>query len=143
MNLLAPLGPVYQAGTLSGNPLAMAAGIAQLRLLDEVKPYARLDALGRQICAAAQAAAKVKGIALQAPQVGSMFSLFFTPTPVRDMASAMTSDSALFGRFFHACLTNGVYLPPSAYEAWFLSTAHEGPAIDRACEVITSAIKSL
>ncbi len=143
MNLLAPLGPVYQAGTLSGNPLAMAAGIAQLRLLDEVKPYARLDALGRQLCAAAQAAAKVKGIALQTPQVGSMFSLFFTPTPVRDMSSAMTSDSALFGRFFHACLANGVYLPPSAYEAWFLSTAHEGPAIDRACEVLTSAIKSL
>ena len=84
-----------------------------------------------------------KGLALQAPQVGSMFSLFFTSTPVRDMASAMTCDSALFGRFFHACLANGVYLPPSAYEAWFLSTAHEGPAIDRACEVITDAIKSL
>ena len=143
MNLLAPLGPVYQAGTLSGNPLAMAAGIAQLRLLDEVKPYPRLDALGRQICAAALTAAKTKGLALQAPQVGSMFSLFFTSTPVRDMASAMTCDSALFGRFFHACLANGVYLPPSAYEAWFLSTAHEGPAIDRACEVITDAIKSL
>jgi glutamate-1-semialdehyde 2,1-aminomutase len=143
MNLLAPLGPVYQAGTLSGNPLAMAAGIAQLRLLDEVKPYARLDALGRQVCAAAQAAAQAKGIALQTPQVGSMFSLFFTPTPVRDMTSAMTSDAALFGRFFRTCLANGIYLPPSAYEAWFLSTAHEGAAIDRACEVISSAIKSL
>jgi len=143
MNLIAPLGPVYQAGTLSGNPLAMAAGIAQLRLLDEVKPYARLDALGRQVCAAAQASAKAKGIALQTPQVGSMFSLFFTPTPVRDMTTALTSDSALFGRFFHACLAHGVYLPPSAYEAWFLSTAHEGPAIDRACEVIANAIKSL
>jgi glutamate-1-semialdehyde 2,1-aminomutase len=143
MNLIAPLGPVYQAGTLSGNPLAMAAGIAQLRLLDEVKPYARLDALGRQVCAAAQASAKAKGIALQTPQVGSMFSLFFTPTPVRDMTTAMTSDSALFGRFFHGCLAQGVYLPPSAYEAWFLSTAHEGPAIDRACEVIANAIKSL
>jgi glutamate-1-semialdehyde 2,1-aminomutase len=143
MNLLAPLGPVYQAGTLSGNPLAMAAGIAQLRLLDEVKPYARLDALGRQVCAAALAAAKDKGIALQAPQVGSMFSLFFTPTPVRDMASATTSDSKLFARFFNQCLAGGVYVPPSAYEAWFLSTAHEGPAVDRACEVITSAIKSL
>jgi len=143
MNYLAPLGPVYQAGTLSGNPLAMAAGIAQLRLLDEVKPYARLDALGRQVCAAAQAAATAKGIALQTPQVGSMFSLFFTPTPVRDMATALSSDAKLFGRFFHACLSNGVYLPPSAYEAWFLSTAHEGAAIDRACEVITNAIKSL
>ncbi|MFZ5496946.1 MAG: glutamate-1-semialdehyde 2,1-aminomutase [Verrucomicrobiota bacterium] len=143
MDHLAPLGPVYQAGTLSGNPLAMAAGIAQLRLLDEIKPYARLDALGRQVCAAAQAAAQAKGLPLQTPQKGSMFSLFFTPTPVRDMASAMTSDAGLFGRFFHACLARGVYLPPSAYEAWFLSTAHDGPAVDRACEVIADAIKSL
>ncbi len=143
MDHLAPLGPVYQAGTLSGNPLAMAAGIAQLRLLDEVKPYARLDALGRQVVTAAAAAAKAKGIPLQAPQAGSMFSLFFTPTAVRDMPTALTSDAKLFGRFFHACLDGGVYLPPSAYESWFLSTAHEGPAIARACEVITKAIKSL
>ena len=143
MDHLAPLGPVYQAGTLSGNPLAMAAGIAQLRLLDEVKPYARLDALGRQVVTAAAAAAKTKGIPLQAPQAGSMFSLFFTPTVVRDMPTALTSDAKLFGRFFHACLADGVYLPPSAYESWFLSTAHEGPAIARACEIITKAIKSL
>ncbi len=143
MDLIAPLGPVYQAGTLSGNPLAMAAGIAGLRLLDELKPYARLDALGRQICSAALAAARTKGLALQAPQAGSMFSLFFTPTPVRDYATALTSDAKLFGRFFHACLADGVYLPPSAYEAWFLSTAHEGAAVDRTCEVIAKAIKSL
>jgi glutamate-1-semialdehyde 2,1-aminomutase len=143
MDHLAPLGPVYQAGTLSGNPLAMAAGIAQLRLLDEVKPYPRLDALGRQVCAAALDAARAKGLPLQAPQVGSMFSLFFTPTPVRDLDSALTSDAKLFGRLFRACLDGGVYLPPSAYEAWFLSTAHEGAAIDRACEVIGRAIKSL
>ena len=143
MDLIAPLGPVYQAGTLSGNPLAMAAGIAALRLLDELNPYAKLDALGRQVCAAASAAAKAKGIPLQTPQCGSMFSLFFTPTPVRDMATALTSDAKLIGRFFHACLDGGVYLPPSAYEAWFLSTAHEGAAIERACEVITKSIKSL
>lgn len=143
MDKLAPLGPVYQAGTLSGNPLAMAAGIAQLRLLDQLQPYARLDALGRQVCAAALAAARTKGIALQAPQCGSMFSLFFTSEPVRDMPTALTSDARLFGRFFHACLERGVYLPPSAYEAWFLSTAHEGTAIDRACEVITEAITGL
>ncbi len=143
MDKLAPLGPVYQAGTLSGNPLAMAAGIAQLRLLDELRPYARLDTLGRQLCAAALAAAKLKGIALQAPQCGSMFSLFFTERPVRDLPSAMSSDSALFKRFFHACLERGVYLPPSAYEAWFLSSAHEGDAIDRACDVVTTAISEL
>ena len=143
MDQLAPLGPVYHAGTLSGNPLAMAAGIASLQMLAELKPYARLDALGRQVCTAASAAAKAKGIALQAPQVGSMFSLFFTPTPVRDLPSALTSDAKLFSRFFQNCLDQGVYLPPSAYEAWFLSTAHEGAAIDRACEVITQAVKNL
>ena len=143
MDHLAPLGPVYQAGTLSGNPLAMAAGITSLKMLDELNPYARLDALGRQVVDAAQAAAKRKGLPLQAPQVGSMFSLFFTANTVRDMPTALTSDAKLFGRFFHACLAGGVYLPPSAYESWFLSTAHEGPAIQRACEVVSSAIESL
>ena len=143
MDHLAPLGPVYQAGTLSGNPLALAAGIAALQMLDELNPYTKLDALGRQVCSAALAAAKAKGIALQAPQCGSMFSLFFTPTPVRDMPTALASDAKLFAKFFHACLADGVYLPPSAYESWFLSTAHEGAAIDRACEIITKAIKSL
>jgi len=143
MDHLAPLGPVYQAGTLSGNPLAMAAGIAGLQLLDELNPYAKLDLLGRQVCKAARAAAQAKGLPLQAPQVGSMFSLFFTPTPVRDYPTALTSDAKLFAKFFRACLDGGVYLPPSAYESWFLSTAHEGAAIDRACEVIQSAIKSL
>ncbi|MBI5425045.1 MAG: glutamate-1-semialdehyde 2,1-aminomutase [Opitutae bacterium] len=143
MDYLAPLGPVYQAGTLSGNPLAMAAGITSLRMLDELNPYARLDALGRQVVEAAKSAAAAKGLPLQAPQVGSMFSLFFTPTPVRDMPTALKSDAKLFGRFFHACLDGGVYLPPSAYEAWFLSTAHEGNAIARACETISKAIRSL
>ena len=143
MDYLAPLGPVYQAGTLSGNPLAMAAGIAGLKLIEELNPYTKLDALGRQVCTAALAAAKTKGIPLQAPQVGSMFSLFFTPTRVRDMASALTSNAKLYGRFFHACLEGGVYLPPSAYESWFLSTAHEGTAIDQACTVIAKSIASL
>jgi len=143
MDYLAPLGPVYQAGTLSGNPLAMAAGIASLQMLEELKPYAKLDALGCQVVTAALSAAKSKGLPMQAPQVGSMFSLFFTPSAVRDMPTALSSDAKLFGKFFHACLAGGVYLPPSAYESWFLSTAHEGAAIDRACEVITGAIKSL
>ena len=143
MDKLAPLGPVYQAGTLSGNPLALAAGIAQLRLLDELDPYARLDTLGHRVRDAALAAARTKGIALQAPGCGSMFSLFFTEQRVRDLPSAMSSDAKLFGRFFHACLAGGVYLPPSAYEAWFLSSAHEGAAIDRACEVVSSAIAGL
>lgn len=143
MDMLAPLGPVYQAGTLSGNPLAMAAGIAGLRLLEELNPYERLDALGRQLRDAAVAACKAKGIAAQVPQCGSMFSIFFTDTPVRDYATALKGDAKLFGRFFHACLERGVYLAPSAYEAGFLSTAHDGAAIAKACEVIDGAIRGL
>jgi glutamate-1-semialdehyde 2,1-aminomutase len=143
MDYLAPLGPVYQAGTLSGNPLAMAAGIASLKLLENGNAYLRLDALGRQIRDAVLAAAKTKGIAVQVPQCGSMFSIFFTDTPVRDYATALQGDAKLFARFFHACLKEGVYLAPSAYETGFLSTAHDGPAIGRACEVLANAIESL
>ncbi len=143
MDHLAPLGPVYQAGTLSGNPLAMAAGIAALRLLEEENPYARLDALGRQLRDAVLAAAKAKGLALQCPQRGAMFSLFFTPTPVREYSTALTGDAALFRKFFHTCLENGVYLAPSPYEAAFLSTAHAGADLDRACAVMTAAIATL
>jgi glutamate-1-semialdehyde 2,1-aminomutase len=143
MDYLAPLGPVYQAGTLSGNPLAMAAGIASLQLLENRNAYARLDTLGRQIRDAVLAAAKAKGIPVQIPQCGSMFSIFFTDTPVRDCATALKGDAKIFAKFFHACLANGVYLAPSAYETGFLSTAHDGPAIAKACEVLTNAIKAL
>jgi glutamate-1-semialdehyde 2,1-aminomutase len=143
MDHLAPLGPVYQAGTLSGNPLAMAAGIAALRLLDEENPYARLDALGLQLRSAVLAAARAKGLPIQVPQRGSMFSIFFTDTPVRDYATALQGDAKIFARFFHACLEQGVYLAPSAYEAGFLSTAHAGADLDRACEVLTRAIAGL
>jgi len=143
MDFLAPLGPVYQAGTLSGNPLAMAAGIASLEMLEELNPYARLDALGGQLRDAVLAACRTKGLPVQVPQCGSMFSIFFTATPVRDYASALTGDAGLFGRFFHACLAKGVYLAPSAYEAGFLSTAHDGPVLDRACTILAEAIKEL
>jgi glutamate-1-semialdehyde 2,1-aminomutase len=143
MDQLAPLGPVYQAGTLSGNPLAMAAGIAALKLLEELNPYSRLDAMGRDLREAVLAACRAKGIPVQVPQCGSMFSIFFTDTPVRDYATALKGDAKLFSRFFHACLDRGVYLAPSAYEAAFLSTAHDGPTITKAREIITEAIKGL
>jgi glutamate-1-semialdehyde 2,1-aminomutase len=143
MDMLAPLGPVYQAGTLSGNPLAMAAGIASLRLLEDLNPYARLDTLGRQLRDAVVTACQGKGIAVQAPQCGSMFSFFFTDTPVRDYDTALKGDAKLFARVFRAALDGGVYLAPSAYEAGFISTAHDGKAIDRACEVLSNAIKGL
>jgi glutamate-1-semialdehyde 2,1-aminomutase len=143
MDRLAPLGPVYQAGTLSGNPLALSAGIAALRLIEEADPYPRLEAMGRRIRDAVLGAARAKGLPLQVPQVGSMFSLFFSAAPVCNYAAALASEAALFPRLFRACLAQGVYLPPSAYESAFLSTAHEGAAVDRACEVIAGAIAGL
>ncbi len=147
MDMLAPLGPVYQAGTLSGNPLAMAAGIAALRLLENdgsgEDVYVRLDRLGRQLRTAVEGACQQKGIPVQVPQCGSMFSIFFTATPVRDYATALQGDAKLFARFFHACLGRGVYLAPSAYEAGFISTAHDGPMITRACDVLSESIRSL
>lgn len=143
MDHLAPLGPVYQAGTLSGNPLAMAAGIAGLKMLEELNPYPRLAALGAQVRDALAGATKAKGLPAQVPQVGSMFSLFFTPHAVTDYATALQADAKLFGRFFHQCLEKGVYLPPSAYETCFISTAHDGAAIDRACEIMVQAIREL
>ena len=143
MDQLAPVGPVYQAGTLSGNPLAMAAGIAALELLDETPPYKALDTLGRQVRDALVKACAARGIAAQVPQTGSMFSIFFTETPVHNYEGALTGDAELFGRFFHGCLKAGVYLPPSAYETAFISTAHEGSAIDRACEIMSRVISEL
>ncbi len=143
MDYLAPLGPVYQAGTLSGNPLAMAAGIASLRMLENRHVYATLDTLGSQLRDAVVVAAKARGIPVQVPQCGSMFSIFFTDTPVRDYDTALKGDAKRFTKFFHACLASGVYLAPSAYEAGFISTAHNGEAIDRACEVMADAIKAL
>ncbi|MBP6507263.1 MAG: glutamate-1-semialdehyde 2,1-aminomutase [Opitutaceae bacterium] len=143
MDYLAPLGPVYQAGTLSGNPLAMAAGIASLKMLEELNPYARLDTLGQRLRDAVLEAARAKGLPAQVPQCGSMFSIFFTATPVRDYTTALTGDGKLFARFFHACLDQGVYLAPSAYEAGFISTAHDEAVIDRACAVMARAIKQL
>jgi len=143
MDCLAPDGPVYQAGTLSGNPLAMAAGIASLKLLEELDPYAQLDQLGAQLSGAVSAAAQAKGLPIQVPQRGAMFSIFFNDAPVRDYETALEGDAEMFKRFFHSCLIKGVYLAPSAFEAGFLSTAHSGPAIDRACEVFAEAIKEL
>jgi glutamate-1-semialdehyde 2,1-aminomutase len=143
MDFLAPLGPVYQAGTLSGNPLAMAAGIAALKLLESDDTYSRLNTLGSRLQSAVSAALRTKGLPAQVPQTGSMWCTYFTAEPVRDLTSAQTTDTELFGRYFRGCLERGVYLPPSAFEACFISTAHEGASIDQACEVISSVIKDL
>jgi glutamate-1-semialdehyde 2,1-aminomutase len=126
MNLVAPLGPMYQAGTLSGNPLAMAAGLATLRHLREKKAeiYPRLEKLGGELVSGVATIAKDVGVPLSHNRVGSMFTWFFQPGPVTDWDSASKSDVEAFGRFFRSMLENGIYLPPSQYEAAFLSAAH-------------------
>jgi len=118
MQLIAPLGPVYQAGTLSGNPLAVAAGLAMLRHLKaHLEVYAQLESRAAKLCAAAPAGITVN-------RVGSMFTMFFTDQPVTDYESAKRSDTGRFGRFFRAMLERGVYLAPSQFEAAFVSAAH-------------------
>jgi glutamate-1-semialdehyde 2,1-aminomutase len=125
MDLVAPLGPMYQAGTLSGNPLAMAAGYAQLRYLKEHKSlYQQLDKLSGELVTGVAAAAKAAGVPMTHNRVGSMFTWFFTQGPVTDWNSASKSDTEAFGRFFRSMLDSGVYLPPSQYEAAFLGAAH-------------------
>src|SRR5690349_10890664 len=125
MDLVAPLGPMYQAGTLSGNPLAMAAGYATLRYLrDHKEIYKQLDKLGGELVSGVASAAKQAGVAMTHNRVGSMFTWFFTPGPVTDWNSAAKADTEAFGRFFRSMLDAGVYLPPSQFEAAFLSAAH-------------------
>ncbi len=143
MDHLAPLGPVYQAGTLSGNPLAMAAGIAALKLLKEGDAYSRLERLGTQVREALASVIAETGIPAQIPQVGSMFCLYFTDKTVENLDDATATDTDRFNRHFHTCLENGVYIPPSKYEGNFISTAHEQGAIDQACDVFANALRSL
>lgn len=143
MDHLAPEGPVYQAGTLSGNPLAMAAGIASLELLKDGSAYERLDRLGKQVQQAIQSAINETGIPAQIHQVGSMFCLYFTDTPVENLEDASNTDTERFNSYFHKCLDLGVYIPPSKYEGNFISTAHENAAIETACEVFAEALRSM
>ncbi len=119
-----PAGPVFQAGTLSGNPLAMAAGLATLRELSENPPYARLEKLSKTLTDGLSAAARKKGIPHQLARVGSMWTLFFAESPVTDYDMAKKSDTAHFARFFWSLLERGVYLPCSQFEAAFVSAAH-------------------
>jgi len=142
MNQLAPLGPVYQAGTLSGNPLAMAAGIASLKLLKESNPYDRLDSMGKELAKGLLSMAKDRGIALQVPQAGSMFSLFFTDSPVTRFEEAVEAKHEHFNSFFHTCLKNGLYLPPSSYETCFISSSHSGGDISQTLDIFNRAFSS-
>ena len=123
MRRIAPLGPVYQAGTLSGNPVAMRAGLETLRLLDDAA-YRRLDELGAALADGLAGAARRAGTPLVVNRVGSMLTPFFTDAPVTDAASAQRADAGRYARFFHALLDRGVLVPPSQFEAWFVSLAH-------------------
>jgi len=142
MNFLAPLGPVYQAGTLSGNPLAMAAGIASLKLLRETMPYERLEKLGNQLAEGVKDLANQFSIPLQVPQVGSMYCLFFSETPVQNFEDALSSNAETFKKLFQHCLNNGVYLPPSAYETCFISAAHQEDDIAHTIDCTKNAFRS-
>ncbi|GAA2617862.1 glutamate-1-semialdehyde 2,1-aminomutase [Paractinoplanes durhamensis] len=135
MSRLAPAGPVYQAGTLSGNPLACAAGLASLRLADDAV-YKRLDELSATVGALASAALAEAGVPHRLAYAGNMFSIFFTEAEVVDYDSAKTQNAAAFKGFFHEMLARGVYLPPSAFESWFVSTALD----DAALETIAAAL---
>ena len=139
MEMVAPLGPVYQAGTLSGNPLAMAAGYAALGQLGEAA-YQQLEDRGTRLQAGLIEEAAKAGVPAQVQRVGSMISIFFTKTPVVDFESAQTTDKALFARLFHALLARGIYLPPSALEAWFFTLKHSEEDIQRTIDAFGSAL---
>ena len=143
MDQLSPQGPVYQAGTLSGNPLAMAAGLATLRVLREPGVYERLEAAGARFVDGLSGVFTRRGIPHQANHRGSMVGFHFTATPVVDLAGAHTSDTAFYARFFHAMLERGVYFAPSQFEAGFLSTAHTDESIDRTIAAADEAVTSL
>jgi glutamate-1-semialdehyde 2,1-aminomutase len=141
MARLAPEGPVYQAGTLSGNPVATAAGIATLRnCTPEV--YDHLDRTARTIADFASEALAKEGVAHRVQFAGTMFSIFFTDGPVTDYAAAKRQDTAAYKAFFHTMLSEGVYLPPSAFEAWFVSAAHDGAAVDRVAAALPIAARA-
>ncbi|MFH8614523.1 glutamate-1-semialdehyde 2,1-aminomutase [Streptomyces sp. NPDC017979] len=141
MGHLAPAGPVYQAGTLSGNPIATAAGLAQLRLLDDAA-YERVDAVSAQIQALVTDALTKEGVAHRLQSASNMFSVFFTDAEVRSYEDAKRQEAFRFNAFFHSLLADGVYLPPSAFESWFVSTAHDERAIEKVAAALPAAARA-
>lgn len=143
MDCLAPVGPVYQAGTLSGNPLAMAAGIAALQELRASNVYAQLEQLGEQLEAGLREASKAAKIPVEFNRIGSMFCGYFANRPVHNLADAMHSDRARFGKYFHGMLDQGVYLAPSQFEAGFLSAAHTPADMEQTVRAAAKVMKQL
>ncbi len=142
MDLVAPQGPVYQAGTLSGNPLAMAAGLATLKLLDE-RAYARLELGSSRLEQGLIRLLEQSGVSGCVQRVGSMLTLFFGPSEVRDFTDARAAEHEAFARFFRGMLAGGVHLPPSGFESWFVSTAHDDEAIDETLTCVQSSLQEL
>jgi glutamate-1-semialdehyde 2,1-aminomutase len=139
MDRLAPSGPVYQAGTLSGNPLATAAGTATLRACTP-EVYARVDEAAAAVAKLTAEALAAAGVPFRLQQAGSLFSFFLgVSVPVRDFGTARAQSAAAYAAFFHAMLDGGVYLPPSGYEAWFLSAAHDDAALTRIADALPAA----
>ena len=143
MDHLAPLGPVYQAGTLSGNPLAMAAGLAALEELKTSNAYEKLEQLGAQLEAGMDEAARAARVAVQFNRIGSMFCAYFTGHPVHNLHDAMDCDRDRFASFFHGMLAAGVYLAPSQFEAGFLSTAHTAADVEKTIKAAAKVMKTL
>ncbi len=143
MYMIAPSGPVYQAGTLSGNPLAMAAGIKTLQVLKRPGIWENLEQATNQLAWGVKEAAQTASIPIWGNQVGTMFASFFTNIPVTDWNTAKTSDTDLFGKFFQGCLERGVYLAPSQFEAGFMSTAHDEQVLTATLEAVTEALKEV
>jgi glutamate-1-semialdehyde 2,1-aminomutase len=140
---MAPEGDVYQAGTLSGNPLAMAAGLATLKILKERAPYEELEKKGDMLFSGLKKGARDAGVQVNINRVGSMGSLFFSAEPVTDFATAKTSDENLFRRYFRSMLEQRIYLAPSPFEATFLSTAHSEEFVQKTIECAAVAFRSL
>jgi len=143
MDKLSPLGPVYQAGTLSGNPLAMATGLATLQAVHEKGFYSQLEMRAARLAEGLEAAARHAGVPITQNRVGSMATVFFQPGPVTDWSSAARSDTKLYAKFFHAMLERGVYLAPSQYEVMFMSVAHTFEQIDATIAAAEDALRSL
>ncbi|HEY8470020.1 MAG TPA: aminotransferase class III-fold pyridoxal phosphate-dependent enzyme, partial [Longimicrobiales bacterium] len=141
MEQVAPAGPVYQAGTLSGNPAAMAAGLAQLRVIAEQRPHAELERRAMRLVEGMLGHARELGVPMWGEAAGGLWGVHLTEGPVRNFEDARRADAALFARFFRACLARGVYLPPSPYEACFLSLAHTDEDIDFTLEQTRAALR--
>ena len=143
MDTIAPDGPVYQAGTLAGNPLAMAAGLATVKTLKDENPYPHFEKLAAQLADGVAQGAEKHGILMQQNRIGGMMCRFFTGTPVTDLDSAMNCDTERFTQYFKAMLEEGIYMAPSQFEAGFISSAHTEDDIDKTIEAHEKSLTSI